>query len=619
MLDERTALTLLKKYGYDSTSLHPYLYKKENKIGICFSYVDDNFGILERVQVFNTAEEMDEFLKAFQWCKTNGKLNNVRMILDNYELVEPKVLYLRNEKLMVKDEMFNIEYYSQKELRKKELDLMGKILMESTDLLSFYDNSKKTQLSFFKKILMEKNELRQKYYNLQKEVDLFNKNFIERTLVLLPETLDDCGINLPMEIAMKDRLSQYKSVNPSVEEAISFIKDVWQLNMNLELNDLYYRAQIEENDVYNEAKVVDKKLSLMKNLNLKKNYFLGVDLVKKFRKINKECKLESNVIGQGYVDDAISNVKRKYANYDKLDFLNVYEYLKESSQNSNYDSLISKYSTSSKEVEEVLIRLPLEQVIDDLKEQYKKLDVSEQAILTLYNSNYGRLFEYILQISGFATKPVIELITLLNSYKDFAEIKRDCYDNLRTRLDEVSNLNIKNSVFKEINFDTFELFIQSIVTLMIKLKNINNKMILNSDITLYFKLNDFKELETKYVYALTNDLNSLVAEIKSDSTMIGLVLLKKDTPIIYSPYYVDFAINTSKELEVNAMSIKESVNMNVLIDASDVLIVRDEKLAYVVRYYSERKKNEKFTYVDDMKLGGKSIFCKFTIKSNLLS
>lgn len=619
MLDEQAALALMKKYGYDSVSLHPYLYKKDNKVGICYSYVDDNFGILERVRVFETVQEMDDFLKEFQWCKANGKNNHVRMILDNYELVAPKVLYLRNEKLMVKGEMFNIEYYDQMERRKKEMDEMGKILLESSSLLELYDIAKQNQLNFFKKLIIEKNELRNKYFALQKEVDIFNKNSVERTLTLLPEALDNCGINVAIEIAIKDQLSQYKSVNPSVEEAVSFIKDVWELNMNLELNDLYYKAQIEENDVVNETRVVDKKYDLMKKLNTKKNYFLGVDLIKKFRKINRECKLETNVIGQGYIEDALNNVKRKYANYDKLDYLSVSEYLKEAHQNSDYESLVEKYGIKKEIVEEV-VRLPIEDVLSDLKDKYtRSLNVSEQAILTLYNSRFKKLFEYILQIPDFTTKTISEIINILNANKDFSKIKADCYDKLKNVLEEAHNLNIKNSVFKEINFDSFELFIQSIVNLMIKLKNVNNKMVLNSDITLYFKLNDFKELETKYVYSLTNDLNSLVAEIKNDSAMIGLVLLKKETPVLYSPYYVDFGNPEAKDISEHVISIKNASVVNALIDVNDVLIMRDENLAYVIRYYSERKKDGEISYVDDLKLGGKTIFCKFTIKGNLVN
>ena len=73
-------------------------------------------------------------------------------------------------------------------------------------------------------------------------------------------------------------------------------------------------------------------------------------------------------------------------------------------------------------------------------------------------------------------------------------------------------------------------------------------MTLPSDITLYFKLFSFEELNSKYIYPLTDDLNSLVGSIKTDREMIGLVLLKKDTPILYSPYMIDFGPANTKEV-----------------------------------------------------------------------
>ena len=54
MFDVNSALNVMKKYGYDSTSLHPFLFKKDNSIGLCYSFVDDNFGILERIFLFST-------------------------------------------------------------------------------------------------------------------------------------------------------------------------------------------------------------------------------------------------------------------------------------------------------------------------------------------------------------------------------------------------------------------------------------------------------------------------------------------------------------------------------------------------------------------------------------
>ena len=109
MLDFDTALGLLNKYGYTSIQVHPFIYQDGDTIGICYTYVDEEYGLLERIRIFNNVEEFEEFLTMYNWVQVNGKLHHVRMILDNYESINPKVMFLRNEKIMVEGEMFDIE------------------------------------------------------------------------------------------------------------------------------------------------------------------------------------------------------------------------------------------------------------------------------------------------------------------------------------------------------------------------------------------------------------------------------------------------------------------------------------------------------------------------------
>ena len=615
MLDFKTALELMKKYGYDSASLHPFIYSKDNTIGVCYSYVDDNFGILERTFYFSTVEEMDQFLKEFKWCKEHGKENNVRMILENYEVVNPKVLYLRNEKVMVKDEMFNIEYYDQMEDQKAEMDKMSRILLEASNLIQYYETNKQGQMDYFRMVLKKKNDLRQKYYELQTKVDEFNKIENIHQLRLLPDLVGDCGININMEIATKDRLSQYKAKAPSFEEAIDFIHDVWELNESLENNYFYFNTIKEENSINNETRVVDQKLELINKVMESNFHVFGVNLISKFRKINRQCKSTETVITDEFLDGIKNGITSKYSKYSQIDYLHACDYLKEAMTNNNYDSLVEKYSPKAEVIEEI-VRYPKEKVKTMMSEIYKNnLGVDEQAILTLYNTRFKRLFEYILQIPDFVNKPVADLIHTLNSYGDFNNLKKDCFDDLKNPLDEAQNLKIKNSVFANIKFDTFENFITSICGELAKLLKVKNKMVLPSDLTLYFKLFSFEELNSKYIYPLTDDLNYLVGSMKSDKEMIGLVLLKKDTPVLYSPYTVDFGLLNGKESVT--FNVKSAQDMNMLVDVNNVVILRDENLVNVVKYFSEPIREGGVAHVEELKVSGKTSFCKFTISSNI--
>ena len=69
MLTKTSALKILKKYGYNSKSVHPYLYIKNKDIGINYSYIDNKYGIIERIKTFKNEGDLDFFLKKYHWFK----------------------------------------------------------------------------------------------------------------------------------------------------------------------------------------------------------------------------------------------------------------------------------------------------------------------------------------------------------------------------------------------------------------------------------------------------------------------------------------------------------------------------------------------------------------------
>jgi len=197
MFDFDSVVELMKKYGYSSTSVHPYVYQNGETWGLCYVYNDEEYGSLERIKIFENMGAFELFLQQLEWVKTNGQKYHVRMVLDNYEGINPKVIFLRNEKIMVDGEMFSIDEYDYKESQRKMLDDVSKIIYQAGDLLLVYDEIKGRQLQYLKNIISLKNKLRTKYFELQKEIDTYNKYKVERTLNLLPE-VNDIGKKKPM-------------------------------------------------------------------------------------------------------------------------------------------------------------------------------------------------------------------------------------------------------------------------------------------------------------------------------------------------------------------------------------------------------------------------------------
>lgn len=99
--------------------------------------------------------------------------------------------------------------------------------------------------------------------------------------------------------------------------------------------------------------------------------------------------------------------------------------------------------------------------------------------------------------------------------------------------------------------------------------------------------------------------------------MIGITLLKENSPVLYSPYYFDVGDIYSKNASLQ-MNIKEMVDFELLVDTSDIVINVDPYRTNVVRYYSEPTAIENILVVNDLKMNYKTTFCKFAFTSNIV-
>ena len=615
MIQIDSALELFNKYGYSSITSHPYIYQSGESVGICYKYIDEDYGELERIKVCKTLEEMQEFFESFKWYENNGKVRHVRMILDNYESYNPKNMYLRNDKIMVEGEMFDIDSYDQKEQLRKDMDQVSKVVYEAGDLLLVYNEIKSRQLLYLKSLIELKNHLRSKYFDLQKEVDTYNRVKAKRELTLLSDYTES-GINDAMEISLKDKYNQYIVKMPDLGEAMDFLKEVWELNYNLELNQKYYDAIREDSEIRNEIKVVEQKIELMKDLNDDLKPLFGTDLVSKFQKINQKCKETSANVSDETVNTQIDAVKRKYAYYSRLDPVYVSDFLREAIQNSNYEDLALKYATGA--TVDVLnkYKMPLNEVAADLTVKYReKLTVDEQSVMVLYNNEkYRKIFDVILSIPNFNTLTIKEIIKELNSIKGLSKLKTECYDSVKKRIDLPENASIKNSLFNNVDFTTFETFISSLINKLALLKNVNDRMILPGDINMYLTVDNVNDLQANEFVMVTSDLSALKDEVLNTKEMIGITLLKGGTPVLYSPYYFDLGDTFSKDASP-AMYIKEMVNLDLLVDISDIIVNIDPNMTNVVNYVSTSNMDGNLTLVEDLHMKNMITFCKYALTS----
>ena len=165
-----------------------------------------------------------------------------------------------------------------------------------------------------------------------------------------------------------------------------------------------------------------------------------------------------------------------------------------------------------------------------------------------------------------------------------------------------------------VDFTSFETFIGSLVRKLSYLRNVNEKMVLNGDINMYLTVSDVNELNQKSFVTVTNDLSTLTEEANQNGKMIGITLLKENTPILYSPYYFDLGDTFSKNAAPN-MYIKEMVNFDLLVDISDIIINIDPNRTNVVNYVSNPIIDGNLTLVDDLHVKYTTTFCKYALTS----
>ena len=259
--------------------------------------------------------------------------------------------------------------------------------------------------------------------------------------------------------------------------------------------------------------------------------------------------------------------------------------------------------------------MPMNEVAIDLFKQYKeKLSVEEQAIMILYNSKYRNYFENILSIKEFDTLKIKKIIKKLNSVKGFSKIKSDCFDAVKARIDDPCNVKIKEQLFTNIDFTDYNTFVKSMVDICVKLKNMEYKLILPSDIKMYYGSSRYYYIYDENFRLVTNDLNGIIDELNVKKDVITIVLLKKDIPLLYSPYYLDFGDLYNKVPNLQ-MYIKEMVNFDLLINLKNVDINKDPESYKVARYYSDPVIIDEVSVVEEVKLKDNLTFNRVTFST----
>ena len=397
--------------------------------------------------------------------------------------------------------------------------------------------------------------------------------------------------------------SSYKNYLDSIREkdhAINLINRLWELNKKLEISKEYYRSIVISRELADKIRLLDLKIDYVKSLKGKKSFLLNIN--KNLKLIEKEYVKDE--IEDSYVDDKINKVRKKYSFFSNISIFYLDDYLKESLLNDDYDYLANKYSLDYSN------KLNKGDIVDDLRNAYQLLNFDERRVLTLFNSKYKTIFELILEIPDFFEWTNKKLTKYLENQDSVSRFKEECIDELCSRLVQDINKNIREKYFVNINYKSFKLFVTDIVKLLMVLKNIDNKMVLSNDYQLYTTIPSISSLKNKYVYYLTD--KSDVLSIKDKKGVLGVFKVTKGTPVLYSPYSLDFGDLYDR----NSRIIKEIRNnkISLIIDVNDVIITRDKKPSEVYYYKNVVDVVNGVSFVNDIKYSNKIVYYNFIIR-----
>ena len=612
MITRDNALKIFKKYGYNSKSVHPYLYINDKVFGVNYSYIDDIFGIVERVATFKDENDMDLFLKRYQWYKLNGRANNVHIELSNYEISNPHVMYIRNNHVMNDAEMFNIENYDKREERSKKLSRTKRLIEESQELMDYYYLKKEEFTKFINNYLHKKNELQRYYADLQKLVNQYNnKNFDIDYKV----SIEEFDFNEELEEKTNVLLAKGRSTRVKDDDAYKVLDNVWLLNKSLELNQEYLDALQHDDDIEEEMRLVNTKIDFMKEvLNKKKNWqFRKIDIVKAFNNIDSTSTYQS-IYDEDFIDKFTRFVNNKYEAINKISEFKLYEYLNDFIGNNEFDvdNNIKKCSEDENNHDQSN-NISLEEINDNLIKQFNEnLSDDEQNALILYTSIYRELFDAIMQIQGYKDNSINHLINLLNITDGFVEIYDNSYNRIKELLELDVNKNIRNTVFKSIDFKSKNKFIESIRNNIYLISNINDKIRLKYNFKLYFDTNNFDELgKDQFIFTASNMSNFMNY---SGKNRIIIANVMKDINVLFAPKYLKLPVANAFN---QGIELIDEVNPQIILDCKDLNINKENGIIVLSKFKNNIIQREDYSYVNAFNVSYKLNINKVTIEKRI--
>ena len=550
---------ILNKYGFYSLKKEPFLYAKNGSTGISFTFKDDFYGDLTRVVIPNTIEEVEDFLGKYSWHKKYGQKFHVKIKLDDYKKINPKVLFTReDQEYTLKElvELSNKGLEQEKNQKKKEVIYIKKIKRTLLLLVQVIKEKIKVQEDTYQNLLKLTQEYNQKYNQLEKVKQEYYKlkkvNFIseEKTEPLpdfsakIEEMIKDINMVEDKEL-LEQQIDIYLAFIQELEKSKSLIHNKYELiKLPLELDK------------------INQKLTLIENALSRKKGFFGKkeNIDKQLEEIEEKSIVNQIVSYENYEKNELERIEEKYAMIPELDKRTIADYLIE------FDNL----KIPEPDLEEIPKEkeITYEEVMQSLEKDFEKRTSDEKNILTMYHSFLRKIL-------------VNEEYSFEKEIEDFINL-----------LENPNNILFKLKYFKKIETVTPEKCLKSLRKEAQKIKSISPD-VLKGNINAFFK--DNKLITGSNFLAASNKRTLSPTQCKGENDINYIALLKKNALVYFIPNEI------THDIENDEILIQKNNQPFFLIDLQKNNIqYSTSDIIKIVRYQNEIKTENNRTIVTNL-------------------
>ncbi|MCI9280553.1 MAG: hypothetical protein HFJ02_07140 [Bacilli bacterium] len=570
MLKKEDILKVLKKYGFYSLNRAPYLYQSDGRLGVYFVWPNKQYGHLERVSYFEDEASVEEAIFKYWWFTNNKDQYCITVEFDDYEIVNPTIIYKYKNCILTVEEMRNFSAFLEQYVDPKE-ELIRKQLSRSvTILLSLLKEKYKEQNETFSKVTEYSENLRtltNTFYQKLKEYQRDKKEEALESEVLI-DTLDDS------EEVIKRLEEEFKMLT-GFDEIRDFINTLAHCIKELDFSEAHFQNVYLLNRYPYEIQDVTKKIEVLnQQLKMRKKIFKSKkDALEELESIDHTSECNKMIPVELFIETEKKKVQEKY------------DLIKEVSEEFLGDYLATFLESQitlppAIHVEGTIEEIDKKRLISTVKKAYEKLSETEKSACFVASCAILRECLHVLMSLGALNEINInETIS-----KIIVNQKIDLFNTAYQTLDYYTNAKLRVKYFSILKMNSFETFMLSLVDVARVLKKIEFKI--DKSFFAYFTNVD-KEVIPLY---LKNVFYS-----SHKTSYIGIV--HPETPFYYSPVEIVSKIDI---LDNTELLERESDTIFLLKEKIDVQRKPDKLV--VVKFEKERlEHNKDYTVILQMK------------------